>query len=249
MPNVQSIERAFHILRALAVGPSGVSEIAGQVSLPKSTVARMLSTLESVGAVERVEDSSDYRIGIGLGELAGSLDGSSTLTVAVRPHLMRLAHDLGEASGFSVPVGYTVHFLAQVEGPNPVQVRDYTGLIAPMHVGPSGLCMMAYWPKEEVKRYLSRSLESYTSKTVVDQNKILSRLDFVREHGYFWVDEEFAEGISSLAAPVFDQKGRILGAIHMHGPTYRFPNGAALERVGKTVVEAAQRFSQRSERW
>lgn len=204
----------------------------------------MLATLERVGVVDRMDDSADYRIGIGIAELAGSLDASATLTVAVKPHLDRLAHNLGEATGFSVPVGYSVHFLVQAEGPNPVQVRDFSGLIAPMHIGPSGLCMMAYWPTEEVSRYLSRPLDSNTSKTVIDPDGILKRLQFVREHGYFAVEEEYAEGISSLASPVFDQKGRILGAIHMHGPTYRFPKGREQEKVGQAVHEAAQRFSE-----
>jgi DNA-binding IclR family transcriptional regulator len=245
---VQSIERAFSILRTLAVAPSGVSYIAGQVGLPKSTVARILATLESIGVVERMEDSSDYRIGVGIGELAGSLDASATLAVAVSPHLSRLATMLGEAAGFSVPVGYSVQYLVQAEGPNPVQVRDYSGLVVPMHVGPAGLCMMAFWPKEDTARYLSRALETYTPSTVTDRKQILARLDFVRAHRFVWVHEEFSEGISSVASPVFDSAGRVLGAIHVHGPTYRFPPPRKEKPIGEAVVAAAEQFSQRAAR-
>lgn len=246
MSSVQSIERAFSILRCLALGPAGVTEIASQVSLPKSTVARMLATLEGIGAVDRMEDSADYRIGLGIGELAGSLDASASLIVTVRPHLARLAMQLGEAAGFSVPVGYTAHYLVQVESPNAVQVRDYSGLVVPMHIGPSGLCMMAYWPAEEVTRYLSRPLEAFTPNTVVDTKQIMDRLESIRRKGWCWVYEEYAEGISSVASPVFDGHGKVYGAVHVHGPTYRFPEEGKADTIGHLVKEAAVRLSERT---
>ncbi len=246
MSSVQSIERAFSILRCLALGPAGVTEIAANVSLPKSTVARMLATLEAIGAVDRAEDSADYRIGAGIGELAGSLDASASLIVSVRPHLARLAMQLGEAAGFSVPVGYTTHYLVQVESPNPVQVRDFSGLVVPMHVGPSGLCMMAYWPGEEITRYLSRPLEAFTSSTVVDTKQIMERLETIRRRGWCWIQEEYAEGITSVASPVFDAMGAVYGAVHVHGPTYRFPEKGKADAIGRLVKEAAVRLSERT---
>ncbi len=174
---VQSIDRAFQVLKALAIEPSGVTDLAQRVGLPKSTVARMLSSLEDQGAVTKGTDGNLYSIGMGLVELAGAIDATAALATAVRPHLRGLSDQLGEASGFSVPTGYAIQYMVQVESPNPVQVRDYTGLAVPMHVGPSGLCVMAQWPREEVDRYLKRPLERYTPKTVVDPARILERLE------------------------------------------------------------------------
>lgn len=248
MPTVQSVERAFAILRALSVAPAGVSELAEVVSLPKSTVARLLSTLEMTGAVDRVDESTAYQIGDGLVALAGARDASAGLAMAVRPHLVQLAESLEEAAGFCVPEGYTMHFLIQVESPQPVQVRDYSGLAVPMHIGPAGLCVMARWPLDEVQRYLSRPLEAYTARTVVDPPKILERLEAARELGYVAVDEEFAEGLSSVAAPVFDGQGHVIGAINVHGPTYRFPTRLGLEAVGARVKETAHRFTELNSR-
>jgi IclR family transcriptional regulator, acetate operon repressor len=246
MPLVQSVERAFAILKALSVAPAGVSELADMVSLPKSTVARLLSTLEATGAVDRVDDGTDYQIGQGLVELTGARDASATMVVAVRPYLAHLADALGEAVGFSVPEGYNMHFLVQVESPQPVQVRDYSGLAFPMHIGPSGMCVMAQWPLEEVQRYLARPLEAYTAKTVIDPERILARLEQTRQLGYAWVDEEFAEGLSSVASAVFDSSGHVIGAINAHGPTYRFPSAVGLEKVGQMVRETAERFTVRN---
>lgn len=244
---VQSIDRAFQVLKALAVEPSGVTDLAQRVGLPKSTVSRMLSSLEEQGAVARADDGSVYSIGMGLVELAGAVDATSALATAVRPHLVWLSDQLGEAAGFSVPTGYVIQYMVQVESPNPVQVRDYTGLMVPMHVGPSGLCVMAQWPKEEVKRYLSRPLEVYTSHTMVDPQLIEARLETVREEGHCWVYEEFAEGINSVASPVLADGQGALGAIHVHGPAYRFPSKGRAEAIASVVMDAAAHFSARTE--
>ena len=238
---VQSIDRAFAVLSALAVAPAGVTDLSARTDLPKSTVARLLATLEGLHAVERAEGGR-YRIGLGLLHLAGAVDASAALASAVIPHLRGLANDLGEAAGFSVPTGYSVHYLAQIESPSAVQVRDYTGLMVPMHVGPSGLCMMSQWPKEDVDRYLRRPLEAYTEATVVDPARIRKRLQAIRADGHCWVYEEFADGLNSVAAPVLDEGSRVVGAMHVHGPSYRFP-GADSHAIAGKVMEAARHFT------
>ena len=243
---VQSIERAFELLQALAVEPAGLTELSLRVALPKSTVARMLGTLEGIGAVARDDDDRTYRIGMGLVELAGAVDASAALATLVRPHLTDLADRSGEAAGFSVPTGYSMHYLVQAESPNAVQVRDYSGLTVPMHVGPSGLCVMSLWPDADVDRYLRRPLETFTSHTVNQPALIRKRLEEIRESGHCWIHEEFAEGISSVAAPVFDPARRALGAIHVHGPTYRFPGTADPASMARLVMDASERLSTRA---
>jgi IclR family transcriptional regulator, acetate operon repressor len=247
MSGVQSVARAFELLRAVAVEPAGITELAARAGLPKSTVARLLSALEREGAVNRDDEDRLYVIGVGLAELAGAIDASAALATAVRPHLQWLASELGEAAGFSVPTGYTMQYVVQVESPNPVQVRDYTGLTVPMHVGPSGLCMMAQWPSEDLERYLGRPLASFTPHTINDPVRIRSRLEEIRKAGHCWIHEEFAEGINSVAAPVFASGHRALGSIHVHGPAYRFPPPGRSAEIGAMVIEAAERFSTRAE--
>jgi DNA-binding IclR family transcriptional regulator len=240
---IQSIERAFEILHALAVGPARISDLAEVVDLPKSTVARMLHTLERVGAVTRVEGSTEYRIGESLGQLAAPHDSTTSLVVSIKPHLAQLASSLGEAAGFSVPEGYAMHYLDQVDSPRPIQVRDYSGSFAPMHLASAGLCVMATWPEEELSRYLSRPLERNTPGSIVEPAAIRRRLIAVREAGYAWVHEEFAEGLSSVAAPIHGPRGLVVGAITVHGPTYRFPGQADAPGIGRQVRSAADRFS------
>jgi len=219
-----------------------VSQVAVRVGLPKSTVARLLSTLEGIGAVARVEGCLDYEIGSSIAELLGGPDAIATLAAAVVPHLTRLAGTLGEAAGFSVPDGYRVRYVAQVDTDTPVQVRDWTGSTLPMHVVPSGLVVMARWPTERLDRYLDRDLEVFTPRSVVKADAIRERLNGIRDTGVAWAQEEFAEGINSVAAPVVDGADRVLGAIHVHGPAFRFPGSGRVDDLSEAVGAAAAAF-------
>ena len=168
MSHVQSIRRAFALLQHLASEEMGVTELAEAVDLPKSTVARLLKTLEADGAVEQSADSGRYRIGPALAVLAGSTVRAADLVARVRPHLTVLANETSEDAGLSVPDGYRVHYIDQVDSDNAVQVRDWTGETVPMHVVPSGLVMLAHWPEEAIERYLRRPLKAYTEATTTD---------------------------------------------------------------------------------
>ncbi|HKZ24386.1 MAG TPA: helix-turn-helix domain-containing protein, partial [Acidimicrobiia bacterium] len=84
---MQSVERAFAILRALAMAPGGVTELSDRVDLPKSTVARMLATLLEQGAVEQPEAGGAYRLGVSIADLAGGASVIANLVAVAKPHL------------------------------------------------------------------------------------------------------------------------------------------------------------------
>lgn len=245
MSTVQSVERAFAVLDIVAGGASGITEIATQAGLPKSTVARLLGTLETLQAVERIDDGTEYRIGPRVAQMAGPEEGHAYLATLVHPHLERLSEQLGEATGFAVPNGYSVRNVSQIESPNPVQVRDYSGLVVPAHIGSPGLAMMSYWPDAELEHYLRRPLDRYTAQTLIDPDQLRLRLKRIREAGYAWVHEEFADGISSVAACLLDAEGHVLGTIHVHGPAYRFPEEGQDTYIGELVRDTARQIFDR----
>ena len=243
MAHVESVVRALRIIEALAVSPAGLSETARRVDLPKSSVARLLSTLEQVEAVERDADGRLYRLGPKVQRLSAAAGGPAQLAGFARPYLEDLTRRTGEAAGVSIPDGYAVHYVDQTESSHPVQIRDWTGELIPMHVVPSGLVVMAHWPAEQVERYLSRDLERLTMNTITDPDQIRQRLTHIREQGYVWVYEEYVEGINSVAAPVLEKNGIITAALHVHGPSYRFPGTKEPEDIGGAVAEAASKLS------
>lgn len=236
---VQSVARAFAILDAVAERPAGVTALAERLDLPKSTVARLLGSLEGVGAVERAAGRR-WQVGPGVAALAETGSPVRSLAALVRPELSGLVRSVGEDAGLGLPDGYDVLYVDQVECDHPVQVRDWTGTRGPMHAVPSGLVLLAEWPARAIDGFLARDLVRLTSSTVVDAEQLRSRLEDVRRSGYAWGLEEFAEGINSVAAPVRDAHGNVVAAIHIHGPAYRFPATADAERVTSAVVAAGQ---------
>lgn len=234
---VQSLERAFAILEEVAQRPAGVTAIAERVRLPKSTVARLLATLEDLQAVERY-DGVRWRVGPGVAALSGPVSQERSLISIARPFLEDLVAELGEDAGLGLPDGNEIRYVDQVEANNPVQVRDWTGTRAPMHAVPSGLVLLAEWPADALEAYLAGGLAALTRRTVTDPTRLRKRLAEVRRVGYAWGLEEFAEGIDSVAAPVRDARGKAVAAIHVHGPAYRFPRPASADAVAQRVADA-----------
>lgn len=242
--SVQSVERAFAILDRLSRGSAGVSEIADSVGLAKSTVSRLLSTLQDLGAVDQSGAGSEYRVGSRIVDIsAGAVPGRNLMAVA-RPHLVELVSLLGEAAGLSVLDGDQVYYVDQIDGDHPVSVKDWTGTRIPAHAVSSGLAMLAYADAERA-RVLAGPLEAFTPTTMTDPELLRRRLADVAACGSAWVWEEFSEGINSVAAPVFDADRMPIGAVHSHGPSYRFPGPDQADAIAAQVVLTAKLVTDR----
>ena len=238
--NVQSVDRAFAVLRQVASVPGGISDIARAVDLPVSTVARLLATLEALGAVARVGESATFGIGAGIRALAGSLDALETLVTRAQPVLAELVARTGETSGLSVIEGDEVVYLDHVENTHEVTLRDWTGTRLPLHVVSSGLVLLAAQPPATVAAYLARPLARFTDRTMTQPARIKRRLASIRREGHVWTIGEFHDGITSVAAPVADTRGATVAAIHCHGPSYRFPGDVDADAITAHVIDAAR---------
>jgi DNA-binding IclR family transcriptional regulator len=242
---VQSIERAFAVLSALADGPIGVTEVAERVALPKSTAARMLASLTREGVVEQVPGDTRYRLGGRIVSLAAGVLPARSLVAIARPILVELASSAGEAAGLSVPDGASAHYIDQVETTHQVQIRDWTGSRLPMHAVSSGQVFLAHMSSVAVERYLAMPRVAFTARTITDSAALRERLRTVQLEGRAWAREEFSEGLNSVAAPVAGEDGEIVAAVHLHGPSYRFPAAGSEEQVAGLIVSAAREVSAR----
>ncbi|HEX6867768.1 MAG TPA: IclR family transcriptional regulator, partial [Candidatus Limnocylindrales bacterium] len=223
MSSVQSIRRAFDVLGTLADGPLGVTDVADRSGLPKSTAARLLATLADEGAVEQMPGDTAWRLGPRLVTLAAGFSFARSLAALARPTLVELAEASGEAAGLGIPDGDLIHYIDQVDTPNPVLVRDWTGARAPLHAVSSGQVLLAFRAPAAIERYLDRPMEPVTDRTLTDPDAVRERLREVRRQGFTWAIGEFDPDIASVAAPVADASGEVIAAVHLHGPAYRFP--------------------------
>jgi DNA-binding IclR family transcriptional regulator len=242
MKTVQSIERAFAIMAAVAKRPAGLTEISDAVDLPKSTVSRILHTLECESAVTRDPEAGTYAIGPtvrGLNRGAASL---ADLAAHARPYLAMLARELGEDAGFGAADKYELRCISQESADNAITVADWTGTMIPMHQVPGGLVILAHWPQDRVDRALRAPLEPATEHNIVDPLAIRARLEQIRAEGHCWFYEEYSQHLNSVAAPVFGPTG-VLGAIYVHGPSFRFPAEGTADAVAERLRKVARLIS------
>lgn len=251
MSSVQSIERAFSILEIIAghVGGIGVSKIASDAGLPKSTVSRLLATLEGIGAVERFPNSTDFRLGAKVISMTFQVPYPRHLTVLARPYLEQLAETTGEGLHLCVPDGDKVRYVDQIKSRHTVQVvRDWTGIALPIHIISAGKLFLSGWDPAVLDEYLTRPLEQFTEKTVTDPEALRQQLLEIHNQGVAWVVDEFEIGMSAVGAPIYDEMERIIAAVIVYGPSYRFPPDGDRQLISSLLISTAKEISERIKR-
>jgi DNA-binding IclR family transcriptional regulator len=246
MSGVQSIERAFSILRVLARGEVGVTEIAERTDLPKSTVSRLLAALEAEGAVEQAVAGAEYTIGSALATLGGSASPSATLRSVIRPFIEEMAMLTGGSAGFTLRDGDNAYWVDDVdEGDELVTLADQTGMSFPLHSISSGLAMLAKFSGRELDAYLEQPLEALHDLTVTDPEVLRARLLKVKADGVVVSREELDLGVNAVACAFRGPSGEWEGALYLQGPSFRFPDEGDEQRIIKLVSEAAGQLSER----
>lgn len=243
--NIQSVERAFAVIRAIGRNGQAVplALIATETGLPKSTVSRLLGTLVGIGAVERVADGL-YSMG---GELRGMVRpavGPTDLIGVAAPYLRELVEELGEDVGLAIPAGDSLIYIDQVQSPQPVTVQDWTGERFDLHTTAAGYVLLAARSLGDRNRYLSGPLAKSSPSTEVDPERLAELIEQCARSGYAWTFEAWAPGINGVAAPVRDSSGIVVAAINPFGPAYRFPGAADRVTIGRRVTDAADQVSQ-----
>ncbi len=246
MLSVQSVERAFAILKSVAAHPEGVgiTEIANRVDLPVSTVARLLSTLTKVGAVERAPGETDFQIGIEIINLASQATNKRQMTTLARPSLLELAKITGEAVALCMLEGEELCIVDLIRSQHRVRVNNTIGDRYPLHATSAGKILLAYLSESALERYLDRSLESFTVNTITNSDKLRQNLSNIRKQGIAWIKDELDE-ITGVSAPIRDSNGDVVAALNIYGPTSRFPPEGKKDELTSLVSNAAKEISAR----
>jgi DNA-binding IclR family transcriptional regulator len=245
MSGVQSIERAFSILRVLARGPLGVTEIADRADLPKSTVSRLLAALEGEGAVEQLEAGGGYSIGGALAMLGASSNPSAGLRSIIRPFIEELAMLTGGSAGFTIREGDSGYWVDDVDdGDELVKLADQTGQSYPLHTIASGIAVLAKLSTDALESYVS-SEHVTDDEQLLDADVLRRRVGRVGSDGVVVSKEDLDPGVNSFAAAFRGSSGEWEGAVYVQGPSFRFPDDGDERRVIKLVSEAAMQLSDR----
>ncbi|MEM7112825.1 MAG: IclR family transcriptional regulator [Chloroflexota bacterium] len=244
---VQSVSRAFTLLKLVARHPQGIGvmELAEQTGLHKSTVSRLLSTLEAERAVERVPQGKHYQVSQQFMTLFAQANLPQSLITLAQPYLHELQSATNEDAGLALPEGDYAVYVDQVFSQQPVQVRDWTGMRFPLHTVSAGKIFLAFMDEVVQEIYLKRPLEHYTPQTVTSPDKIRAEISQTRRQQVAWVIEEFAEGLTAVASPIFDSHNNVIAALSIYGPAFRFPAAPSDQiRINRLIRVAAQRLTQ-----
>ena len=243
---VQSVDRAVSVLEILAQrGEAGVSEVAADIGVHKSTAFRLLSALEERELVEQTQDRGKYRLGFGILRLASAVPGQLDVTHQARPICERLAVQLGETVNIAVRRSHFVVNIDQARGPSAIAAHNWVGELTPVHATSSGKVLLAYMTPDERRDVLAASgLARLTSHTITSETELEAEVEAAARDGYGSSIEELEEGLNAIAAPVRDHIGRVIAALSVSGPVYRFSE-ERLRNVVPDVIAAAAAITHR----
>jgi len=243
---VQSVDRAISVMEILAQrGEAGVSEVAAEIEVHKSTAFRLLGALEARGLVEQAGERGKYRLGFGIVRLAGAVTGRIDITQQARPICERLAEEIGETVNIAVLQEHYAINLYQVRGPGTVAVHNWVGQLTPLHATSSGKILLAHLPAKERAGLLAEAgLRKLTPRTITAKTKLEKNLAEARERGYAYTLEELELGLHAVAAPIRGRDGDVIAAISASGPAYRFTEDR-LHALAPVLLKGAQEISHR----
>jgi DNA-binding IclR family transcriptional regulator len=242
---VQSVDRALTVLEILAKrGVAGVTEIAGELGVHKSTASRLVSVLERRGFVEQLSDRGKYRLGYGIARLGSALTRHRDLAHEGRFACEALAAGTGETVNLAILDAGRVINISEVRGSGAVAVQTWVGQSTPSHATSSGKVLLANLPGLDLEAALGSDLQRYTEHTITDVALLARELDTVRERGWASSVEEYELGLNALAAPVCDHSGTVVAAISMAGPSFRLTREDFPSQVPR-LLQAADDFGRR----
>ena len=243
---VQSVDRAISVLEILARrGEAGVSEVAAEIDVHKSTAFRLLGALEDRGLVEQTSDRGKYRLGFALIPLAGAVSDRLDVTRQGRAVCERLAAELGETINLAVLQEHWAVNVDQARGPSTVATHNWLGRLTPLHCTSSGKVLIAHLDPARRTALLAESgMEKLTPHTITTLDALEAELGKVRETGLAVAVEEYEIGLNAVAAPIHDRTGEVIAALSVSGPAYRL-DPDHLDALATPVRAAASEVSRR----
>ncbi|MEU2065042.1 IclR family transcriptional regulator [Streptomyces sp. NPDC013455] len=242
---MQSVDRAVSVLEILARhGEAGVTEIAEELDVHKSTAFRLLGVLENRGLVAQAKDRGKYYLGAGVLRLAGAAAVRLDISQEGVPVCREVADELGETVNIAVLDDDAAVNIMQARGTASVTAQNWLGRRTPLHATSSGKVLLAHMPPTLREGLLARPLPRFTDRTVTGAGMLRAELMSVVEQGYGVTVEELEPGLAAVAAPVRAHDGEVIAAISVSGPVYRL-NADRLPEVAKRTVAAGAELSRR----
>ena len=245
---VPNLERAIKILELLAKNRAGLNimEIATELGYPNNSVFRITATLLNSGYVRRDPETKRFSLSRRILALGyASIHDANIVELAMDS--MRQLRDVTSESVILTTLMDTEGVaMAQVSTPRTIRLVVDPGTRFELHCAAPGKAILAFMPKTESDRLITQlTFKRYTERTITTASKLGKELDRVREAGHALDLAECLPGVHCVAAPVFDEIGYPIAAVHVTGPSDRLTEQAIEEKVAAQVKECALQVSRK----
>ncbi|MEB3102248.1 IclR family transcriptional regulator [Ferviditalea candida] len=235
---VRAVERALDILLCFTESTElGLTEIASKVSLHKSTVHRLLGSLEGRGFILRDASTDKYRLGFRIWELSANLSQTDDPAIILLPEMERLRDELGETISLYIRDGKERIRIQAVQSNHPIRRVAPVGVRLPLFVGASSKILMAY-SDPEVQQMI---LDDPDWPASIDKEAFLRQLGEIGKREVATSFEEREPGAAALAAPIFDRDNKLIAALSVSGPANRLTM-EKMQEYADVVIEKARRM-------
>lgn len=242
---MQTVDKAVELLGFFSERQPewGLSELARAAGFDKASTRRLLLALIKHDYIEQNPATKAYRLGTGVLRLARVRETSMPLDAITAPLLEELVAATGESAHFSLLAGERISTVGMVESPRSSRINFVLGEEGPLHATSSGIVCLAFSPDDYINGVLKRDLTAYTEHTVTSKTRFREVLREVRERGYHINNEQYELDVCSIAAPVFNEIRKPVGALAVAAPSSRFSK-AEQQHILEAVINAAESASQ-----
>ena len=222
--SVQSVERALNILLIIAdeTLPVSIARIVECSGLNRTTVWRLLVTLEDCGFVEKDPISKGYLLGYNASRLCSDImDNYAPLIRLAKPYMDKLLDEINEDILLTVPRFGGMLTIYQLHSDNAVLIRDYSMMLSQFHSSSNGKIYLSFLEPEELDLILSQPLEKTTPYTITDPAKLRKEIEQCRRENCGFTLEENGVGENGFSIPILYQE-KPYAFLNVSGPSFRF---------------------------
>jgi DNA-binding IclR family transcriptional regulator len=221
-----------------------LGELSESLRMSKSTVHRLLSSLEQVGFIERGPQAGSYRLGMKLFELGSLVQNRMHLRQVALHYMTELVERTGETSFLFILDGSHALCIERVEGKHVQSLAIKVGGHLPLNAGGASRVLLAFAPEQVREAYLANGpFPRFTAHTITAPNELRADLEEIREEGYALSYEDVTIGVAALGVPLFDYRGEVIGGLSLSGITPRWTSShiadmlVELKAMGERISE------------
>ncbi|MCG7336259.1 IclR family transcriptional regulator [Sporosarcina sp. ACRSM] len=218
---LSSVKNAMRILRLFNAKQKelGLTNIAEQIQIPKSTAHRMVSILMKENFLSQNPRTGKYRLGLSLLTLGGVISTHHEMYKEALPTVHSLVNRLNETAHICLLENDEVAYLFRKESERQHRLITQIGRKNPIHCTSEGLCILAFQDQKTIERVLAMPMYPYTPASFTLPEQVLEELEKIRQRGYAFSKDQFYEGFVGIAAPIRDYTQNVVSSLSIIGST------------------------------